>query len=193
MNKEEEKNFYINLQVVFGTNDVSNYRIVSSRLKASETGYNYGVMCMCGKDNIENYYWALSKSTNEQFIIGSCCKLRFQIHRSCMRCNKSLTKWVDGYCKKCRIIIKYEEKIRKQELEKIKKMEEIILKQKEKDIELFSQSIIRFGKYRGKKWIDIINSDFKYCEWVYNQDWFKLKNELDELRNREYKKCINHK
>ena len=185
----ERKNlFFTNLQNIYDTKDLSKFRLNSKKRNADEEGIPR-VTCLCEMKNIKFFHTSIFLENNDEFIVGWCCAKRFGIKRKCIKCNTLIKKWVDGYCKDCRIIVKKEEEQHK----KIKEIEQLIIQQKNDEIEKFAQSYVKFGKYKGKnkKWVDILHNDFNWCQFVYNQDWFTDKNKYSDLREREVQKLKN--
>ena len=113
MKNERTYKFFTNLQNIYSTKYLSKFGLNSKKRCADIEGIPR-VTCMCEMKNINFYHTALFLENNSEFIVGWCCAKRFGIKRKCTKCNAEIKKWVDGYCKDCRLIVKKEEDQKRQ-------------------------------------------------------------------------------
>lgn len=101
--------------------------------------YDY---CICGKD-IEYNFMAVCVETGKSFIVGSkcietvCLNLHFDLKNKCYMCkNRNTVSLTAKFCSTC------------------------------KSLRMSGRALLGFGKYAETSYLEIINQDRKYCEWV---------------------------
>ncbi len=139
-------------------------------------------ICICGHKITENCY--IINDSKRILTLGSCCIKRFipKSSRTCEICGEPHRNRIINKCNDCRV--GFCDKCNKECNKKYKLCWDCFTNHddlEETDDSSDSDKIINFGKYKGKKYKNILDKDMKYLYWLSNQDWCKDKEYIKTL------------